>query len=175
MWHAGTQPPNECASITKLFQFVNKCGMDTYVHDSSDRSSWSCLHADPAIYKHPGASNPVKTLQAGVDLYAGMTYSGNGTWLRRLHPIWIQPASKTWTKLVYETLQDGVDPYAGMTKRERKLAELQARLRQSRKANQNAVIAERRREKVDVCLLVSALHHGDTLCDGGTCIDIPRA
>ena len=35
-----------------------------------------------------------------------------------------------------------------MSERERKLAELQARLRQSRKANQNAVIAERRREKV---------------------------
>jgi hypothetical protein len=46
------------------------------------------------------------------------------------------------------TLQDGVDPFAGMSERERKLAELQARLRQSRKANQNAVIAERRREKV---------------------------
>jgi hypothetical protein len=45
-------------------------------------------------------------------------------------------------------VQDGVDPYAGMSERERKLAELQARLRQSRKANQNAVIAERRREKV---------------------------
>ncbi len=35
-----------------------------------------------------------------------------------------------------------------MSERQRKLHELQARLRQSRKANQNAVIAERRREKV---------------------------
>lgn len=43
-----------------------------------------------------------------------------------------------------------MDPYAGMNERQRKLAELQARLRQSRKANQNAIIAERRREKVSV-------------------------
>lgn len=68
-----------------------------------------------------------------------------------------------------------MDPYAGMTERQRKLAELQARLRQSRKANQNAVIAERRREKACVsdqpiweatCLRSAAAH----LCRRGSSV-----
>uniref|UniRef100_A0A7R9VHV7 peptidylprolyl isomerase n=1 Tax=Chlamydomonas euryale TaxID=1486919 RepID=A0A7R9VHV7_9CHLO len=42
---------------------------------------------------------------------------------------------------------DGVDPYAGMNARERKLHELRARLNQCRKANQTAVVAEKKRQK----------------------------
>lgn len=41
-----------------------------------------------------------------------------------------------------------VDPYAGMDPRQRKLAELKAKLAAARKANEGAVIAERKREKV---------------------------
>ena len=63
-------------------------------------------------------------------------------------PAGVADKSSGWPIHLVVTVQDGVDPYAGMSERERKLAELQARLRQSRKANQNAVIAERRREKV---------------------------
>jgi pre-mRNA-splicing factor SYF2 len=40
---------------------------------------------------------------------------------------------------------DGTDPTAGMSAREKKLWELQQRLRQSRKANQMAVVAEKKR------------------------------
>lgn len=40
------------------------------------------------------------------------------------------------------------DPYAGMSARERKLHELRGKLQQCRKANQNAVIAEKRRERL---------------------------
>lgn len=40
------------------------------------------------------------------------------------------------------------DPTAGMSAREKKMHELQQRLRQSRKANENAVIAEKRRQQV---------------------------
>lgn len=40
------------------------------------------------------------------------------------------------------------DPTTGMSAREKKMYELQQRLRQSRKANENAVIAEKRRQQV---------------------------
>ena len=43
------------------------------------------------------------------------------------------------------------DPTAGMSGREKKMYELQQRLRQSRKANENAVIAEKRKQQV-MCL-----------------------
>lgn len=42
---------------------------------------------------------------------------------------------------------EGVDPYAGMSARERKLHELRARLQQCRRANQTAVVAEKKRLK----------------------------
>lgn len=42
----------------------------------------------------------------------------------------------------------GGDPYAGMSARQKTLHQLQGRLRQSRKANQIAAIAEKRREKM---------------------------
>ncbi|KAG1677926.1 hypothetical protein FOA52_001344 [Chlamydomonas sp. UWO 241] len=42
---------------------------------------------------------------------------------------------------------EGVDPYAGMSARERKLHELRARLQQCRKANQTAVVDEKKRQK----------------------------
>ena len=58
---------------------------------------------------------------------------------------------------------NGVDPYAGMSERQRKLHELQARMKQSRKANQNAVIAERRREKVGGCACFQAVALGDSM------------
>lgn len=41
----------------------------------------------------------------------------------------------------------GVDPTAGMSERQKKLFELQQRLKASRKANQTAVVAERRRKQ----------------------------
>lgn len=44
-----------------------------------------------------------------------------------------------------EAFEEDVDPLEGMTAAQRKLYELRARLQQSRKANQNAVIAEKRR------------------------------
>ena len=47
------------------------------------------------------------------------------------------------------------DPTAGMSAREKKMYELQQRLRQSRKANENAVIAEKRKQQVE-CLPVDA-------------------
>ena len=47
------------------------------------------------------------------------------------------------------------DPTAGMSAREKKMYELQQRLRQSRKANENAVIAEKRRQQV---ILVLCMH-----------------
>lgn len=40
------------------------------------------------------------------------------------------------------------DPTVNMSAREKKMYELQQRLRQSRKANENAVIAEKRRQQV---------------------------
>ncbi len=43
---------------------------------------------------------------------------------------------------------EGVDPFAGMNARQRKLYELRQRLQQSRKANQTAVVAEKKRQKV---------------------------
>ena len=43
---------------------------------------------------------------------------------------------------------DGSDPFAGMTAMQRKMYELKQKLRQGQKANQHAVIAERKREKV---------------------------
>jgi cyclophilin family peptidyl-prolyl cis-trans isomerase len=41
----------------------------------------------------------------------------------------------------------GADPTAGMTAREKKMYELRQKLQQSRKANQNAVIAEKKRQR----------------------------
>lgn len=43
--------------------------------------------------------------------------------------------------------EEGADPTAGMSAREKKLWELQQRLRQSRKANQLAVVAEKKRNQ----------------------------
>lgn len=44
--------------------------------------------------------------------------------------------------------EEGVDPYAGMNDRQRKLYELRQRLQQCRKANQTAVVQEKKRQKV---------------------------
>ena len=44
--------------------------------------------------------------------------------------------------------EDGVDPYAGMNDRQKKLYELRQRLQQCRKANQSAVVQEKKRQKV---------------------------
>jgi cyclophilin family peptidyl-prolyl cis-trans isomerase len=41
---------------------------------------------------------------------------------------------------------DGTDPFAGMNPRQRKLAELQQRMKQARRANESAVVAEKRKE-----------------------------
>jgi len=43
---------------------------------------------------------------------------------------------------------DAPDPMAGMNARQRKMYELKQKLRVGQKANQHAVIAERKREKV---------------------------
>jgi len=51
-------------------------------------------------------------------------------------------------KWVYLSAVEPADPTSGMSSRERKMYELQQRLRQSRKANENAVIAEKRRQQV---------------------------
>ena len=50
------------------------------------------------------------------------------------------------------------DPTAGMSARDKKMYELQQRLRQSRKANENAVIAEKRRQQVILALCLHARH-----------------
>jgi hypothetical protein len=42
----------------------------------------------------------------------------------------------------------GGDPYAGMNSRQRKLYELKQKMQQARKANENAIIAERKRMRV---------------------------
>ncbi|GLC37960.1 hypothetical protein PLESTB_001498000 [Pleodorina starrii] len=42
---------------------------------------------------------------------------------------------------------EGADPYAGLSAKQRKLLELRQRLQQCRKQNQNAVIAEKKRQK----------------------------
>ena len=42
--------------------------------------------------------------------------------------------------------EQGEDPFAGMNPRQRKLAELQQRMRQARQANESAVVAEKRKE-----------------------------
>ncbi|DBA76983.1 hypothetical protein WJX77_003955 [Trebouxia sp. C0004] len=47
----------------------------------------------------------------------------------------------------HEADLEPADPTAGMSSREKKMYELQQRLRQSRKANENAVIAEKRRQQ----------------------------
>lgn len=52
---------------------------------------------------------------------------------------------------------EGADPYAGMSARQRKLHELKQKLQQSRKANENAIIAERKRMKARWMLLNSML------------------
>ncbi|GAX82144.1 hypothetical protein CEUSTIGMA_g9572.t1 [Chlamydomonas eustigma] len=44
-------------------------------------------------------------------------------------------------------LVEGVDPYANMNERQKKLYELRQRLQQCRKANQTAVVAEKKRQK----------------------------
>ncbi|KAL4536736.1 hypothetical protein Ndes2526A_g06243 [Nannochloris sp. 'desiccata'] len=41
---------------------------------------------------------------------------------------------------------DGYDPFAGMNPRQRKLAELQQRMKKARRANESAVVAEKRKE-----------------------------
>lgn len=46
-----------------------------------------------------------------------------------------------------EMMVEGADPYAGLSTRQRKLLELQQKLQVCRKANQNAVIAEKKRKK----------------------------
>lgn len=46
-----------------------------------------------------------------------------------------------------EGVVQGADPTAGMSAREKKLYELRQKLQQSRKANQNAVIAEKKRQR----------------------------
>lgn len=51
-------------------------------------------------------------------------------------------------KNVYLSAVEPADPTSGMSSREKKMYELQQRLRQSRKANENAVIAEKRRQQV---------------------------
>jgi hypothetical protein len=45
----------------------------------------------------------------------------------------------------------GGDPYAGMNARQRKLYELKQKMQQARKANENAIIAERKRQRVSRC------------------------
>lgn len=49
----------------------------------------------------------------------------------------------------------GGDPYAGMNPRQRKLYELKQKMQQARKANENAIIAERKRMRVSRWLLVA--------------------
>jgi len=44
--------------------------------------------------------------------------------------------------------EEGVDPFAGMNDRQKKLYELRQRLQQCRKANQSAVVQEKKRTKV---------------------------
>lgn len=56
---------------------------------------------------------------------------------------------------VWPGADEPADPTAGMSARERKMYELQQRLRQSRKANENAVIAEKRRQQVGLSLMVA--------------------
>lgn len=64
---------------------------------------------------------------------------------------------------------EGADPYEGMSARQRKLHELRAKLQQCRKANQSAVIAEKKRNKVcggwgcAVCIV------GGMACSSGIC------
>jgi hypothetical protein len=47
-----------------------------------------------------------------------------------------------------EATAGGADPFAGMSARQRKLIELRSKLQQCRKANEHAVIAERKRMQV---------------------------
>jgi hypothetical protein len=47
----------------------------------------------------------------------------------------------------------GGDPYAGMNPRQRKLYELKQKMQQARKANENAIIAERKRMRVSTRLV----------------------
>jgi hypothetical protein len=49
------------------------------------------------------------------------------------------------------------DPYAGMNPRQRKLYELKQKMQQARKANENAIIAERKRMRVSSFLLAVLL------------------
>lgn len=53
----------------------------------------------------------------------------------------------------------GADPYAGMSERQRKLAELRQKMAQCRKANQNAVIAEKKRQKVRARAAFHGVHN----------------
>jgi hypothetical protein len=47
---------------------------------------------------------------------------------------------------------EAADPYAGMSARQRKLHDLRQKLQQCRKANEHAIIAERKRMKVRGCV-----------------------
>lgn len=49
------------------------------------------------------------------------------------------------------------DPYANMNSRQRKLYELKQKMQQARKANENAIVAERKRQRVSMCKRSSAL------------------
>jgi hypothetical protein len=63
-----------------------------------------------------------------------------------------------------------VDPFASLTGRAKKLAELRQKLQQSRKANQAAVIAEKKRQKVSGATaqwLVTTYISGVCLCHSG--------
>ncbi len=68
---------------------------------------------------------------------------------------------------------EGADPTAGMGPRQKKLWELQQKLRASRKANQDAMVAEKRRQASSVlflsqCPLHARAHgHHDLLWDYG--------
>lgn len=63
------------------------------------------------------------------------------------------------------------DPYANMTPKQRKLHELKQKLQQARKANENAIIAERKRQRVSYRPCSQQAHCGPVVA-GSSCMGL---
>lgn len=61
-------------------------------------------------------------------------------------PLLLRYAARNLLKTIFLGCTDGADPTAGMNPRQKKLWELRQKLRASRKQNQDAVVAEKRRQ-----------------------------
>lgn len=90
------------------------------------------------------AADAAAVLEAGADQSAAERSKPGETSRGGVDKAGAAPADRQ--QAADEDVVEGADPYANMSARERKLHELRQKLSSCRKANQNAVIAEKKRE-----------------------------